>query len=320
LDLDVQIDIDKETDKGKVANDHRLRASIPTFKYLIEHGAEKIVVLGHRGRPEGRVVENLSLGPIGEYLEKLLIKELGREKVKNIDVFMMENLRFDPREEKNDLEFAKELAKEGEAYVNEAFGTSHRESASIVGLPKLLPHAAGIRLQEEVENLTKVLEKPKEPVVFVMGGGKMDKVVLVEKLLDRGEWVLVGGVLPKKVKSYCREKDGRMCIAAARLAPNGEDITPDSARNFAEIIKTAGTLVWNGPMGDIDNGFWEGTKIVAEAVAQSSAFKIVGGGDTIRALQSLGLLGKMDYISIGGGAMLEFLAYGDLPGLKALRK
>lgn len=327
----LRLDLDVSIEKAKVREDYRLRASIPTIKYLIEHNAKKIVILGHRGRPEGKIVNSLSLGPVGKYLEKLLIKELGKEKVENTDVFMMENLRFDPREEKNDPGFAEELAKEGGVYVNEAFGASHREHASIAALPQQFKSksknavAAGIRLMEEVETLTKVLERPREPVVFILGGGKMDKIVLVEKLLDHGEFVLVGGVLSKELTSYCREKDGRMCVVAARLVHRGEDITPDSARNFAEIVKGAGTVVWNGPMGDIDRGFWDSTRIIADAVAASRGFKIVGGGDTIRALNILGILrskskskSKIDYISTGGGAMLEFLAYGNLPGLEAL--
>lgn len=320
----LRLDLDVQTDRDRVTEDYRLRASIPTFKYLVEHGAKKIVVLGHRGRPEGKIVNSLGLSKIGEYLEKLLVKELGKEKVKNTDVFMLENLRFNPGEEKNDMEFARELAKEGDVYVNEAFGASHREHASIVGLPRLLPHAAGLHLQEEVEILSQVLDPstgsgPMRPVVFVVGGGKMNKAVLVDKLLDRGEFVLVGGVLSKKLTSYCREKDGRMCVVAARLTRDGEDITPDSARNFAEIIKSAGTVVWNGPVGDIDNGFWDSTQIIADAVADSHGYKIVGGGDTIRALNTLELLDKMSWVSTGGGAMLEFLAYGDLPGLRALK-
>lgn len=320
LRLDLDVGVEKRGRKSKIIGNFRLRASVPTLKYLIERGCKKIIILGHRGRPEGKAVEGLSLNPVGEYLENLLKKELGKEKAKNTDIFMMENLRFDPREEENDSGFAEELAKEGDVYVNEAFGASHREHASIVGLPRLLPHAAGLRLQEEIETLGQVLENPREPVVFVLGGGKMDKAVLVDKLLDRGEFVLVGGVLSKKLTSYCREKDGRMCVVAARLSRGGEDITPDSARNFAEIVKSAGTIVWNGPLGDIDSGFWDSTRIIAEAIADSHGFKIAGGGDTVRALNTLGFLDKMNWISTGGGAMLEFLAYGDLPGLKALRE
>lgn len=332
----LRLDLDVSVERGKVEEDMRLQVTIPTIRYLLEHEAGKIIILGHRGRPSG-FDANLSLEPVAKHLEKLLLKEMGKGKMANLDMFVMENLRFNPGEsldftrDKDAQDFAKELAEQGDIYVNDAFASCHEEHVSIVGLPKLLPYAAGLHLIEEVKNLSKVLDDPKKPVVFVIGGGKMDKVVLVEKLLDHAEWVLVGGVLPKKIKSYCREKDGRMCIVAAHLTPNGEDITPDSVRNFAEIIRGAGTVIWNGPMGDIDKdidkqslslrdkGYWEGTEIIAEAVVTSNAFKVVGGGDTIRALKQLRLLGEMNYVSTGGGAMLEFLAYGDLPGLAALR-
>lgn len=318
LRLDLDVPLQEAAGKVEVADDTRLRASIPTIKYLVEQKARRIVILGHRGRPQGKVAESLSLKPVGEHLEKLLEGELGA-KIKEANIFMMENLRFSAGEEANDEHFAEHLAHEGEAYVNDAFAASHREHASIVGLPRFLPHAAGIHIAEEVRVLSKVLESPKKPVVVVLGGGKFDKAFLVERLLDHAEWLLVGGVLPKRVKSYCREKDGHMCVSAAHLTRDGEDITPDSAKNFSQIIKDAGTIVWNGPMGDIDQGHWDGTDAVANAVATSSAYKVIGGGDTIHALQKLGLLGKMDYVSTGGGSMLEFLAYGDLPGLKALR-
>lgn len=326
LRLDLDVDIDKDTDK--VSEDYRLKAAVPTIKYLLEHECGRITIIGHRGRPDGKTIDSLSLKPVAEHLEKLLLKKLGKEKMASLDMFVMENLRFNPGEEKNDPGFAKELAAHGDIYINDAFASCHDEHASIVGLPEQFKSknsvAAGLHLIEEVQNLEKVLKEPKKPVIMVIGGGKMDKVVLVEKLLDHAEWVLVGGVLPKKIKSYCREKDGRMCIVAAHITSNGEDITPDSARNFAEIIRSAGTVVWNGPMGDIDGdkdkgGYWEGTEIIADAIANSGAFKVVGGGDTIRALKQLRLLEKMDYVSTGGGAMLEFLAYGDLPGLAALR-
>lgn len=323
LRLDLDVPLRRAQGKLEVAEDYRLRAAISTIKYLIDSGCREIIVLGHRGRPGGRVIESLSLDPVGEYLEKLLEKEFG-ERAKSLNILMLANLRFDPGEEANSLEFAKSLAQKGDVYINEAFAASHREHTSIVRLPQLLPHAAGFHLAEEVRVLSGVLDPStssgsKRPVVVLLGGGKIDKAQLVSKFLDHAEWVLVGGVLPKVVKSYCRGEDGRMCVAAAHLTPNGEDITPDSIRNFAEVLRDAGTIIWNGPMGDIDQGFWESTQALAEIIAESSAFRVVGGGDTIHALQKFGLLGKMDYVSCGGGAMLEFLAYGDLPGLRALR-
>lgn len=316
----LRLDLDAPVDNGKVLEDARLYAAVLTFKYLFENKAAQITVLGHRGRPQGKVDESLSLVPVGKRLDEILKEMLGQEIVEQTPILLEENLRFNKGEESNDIEFAKELAKKGDIYVNDAFAVSHRESASIVGLPKLLPHAAGFHLQEEVENLSRVLVNPKQPVVFIISGGKPDKATLIEKLLDHAEFVLVGGVVAKYVNSYCREKDGRMCIVAAHLTPDGKEITPDSAQNFVKIIGAAGTIVWNGPMGDIDSGYWDGTKIVANAVAKSRGYKIVGGGDTIHALHTLGLSDKMDFVSTGGGAMLEFLAYGDLPGLQALRQ
>ncbi len=329
LRLDLDVPIHKVGGKIEVAEDYRLRAAIPTIKHLIENKCREIIVLGHRGRPGGKVVESLSLDPVGEYLEKLLEKEFG-ERAKSLNILMLGNLRFDPGEEENSLEFAKSLSEKGDVYINEAFAASHREHASIVALPQLMKIksknsvAAGFHLAEEVGILSGVLDPsagsgPKRPVVVLLGGGKIDKAQLVPKFLDHAEWVLMGGVLPKVVKSYCRGEDGRMCVAAAHLTPNGEDITPDSVRNFAEVLKTAGTIIWNGPMGDIDRGFWDSTEEIAKTVGESGAFKVVGGGDTVHALQKFGLLGRMNYVSCGGGAMLEFLAYGDLPGLRALR-
>lgn len=315
----LRLDLDVVLENGKVAEDYRLKAAISTINYLLEQGSGRIIVLGHRGKPGGKAVESLSLEPVAKHLEKLMRDYLGREKFKELEMYMMENLRFSPGEEENSEEFTKHLAEHGDVYVNDAFGVCHRETASIVGLPKLMPHAAGKRLVEEIDNLEKALENPKRPVVMIIGGGKYDKTILVDKLFRHTDTVLVGGVLPHKIKSYCRDSDGKMCIVAAHVNRDGRDITPDSARNFAEVIKTAKTIVWNGPMGDIDRGFWEGTEIVANAIAGSRGYKVAGGGDTIHVLHKLDLFDRIDFVSTGGGAMLEFLAYGDLPGLLALR-
>ena len=314
----LRLDLDVDVEDGKVTDDTRLKEAVPTIAYLQRQGVYKITVIGHRGRPDGRVVKDLSLEPVGKALEEILQEELGH-KADALDLEMLENLRFDPREETSSLEFAKELAKDKDVYINEAFGVTHRDHASITKLPKLLTSAAGLHLQEEIENLEKVLEDPKRPLVFVLGGGKMDKVTYIDKLLEYADWVLVGGVLPQKVKSYCNSS-GNMCVSAAHLTHDLKDITPDSAKNFASVIKDAATIVWNGPMGDIDSNHWDATRIVASAIVETDAFKIAGGGDTLRMLQTLGISEKMNYVSTGGGAMLDFLAYKDLPGLKALRK
>lgn len=312
-------------------DDTRLKDLVPTLQFLIESQA-KIILIGHRGRPGGEVRGEFSLAPVSARLAKLLgcqIKFIyditGAEAEKEANevgprnIIMLENLRFDSREERNDDEFSKKLASFGEIYVNECFADAHRTHASIVGIPKFLPHFAGFRLIQEVQNLGKVLESPVHPVVIVVGGAKADKAKYADKLLEVADWVLVGGLLPRMVESYCRDDD-KLCVVAANLVPSGRDIDETSATNFAAIVSNAGTIVWNGPLGEYeDTANRRGTETVAHAIAESGAFKVVGGGDTIAVLQNLGILDKMDWVSSGGGSMLEFLSEGDLVGIKVLR-
>ncbi|MBI4059153.1 phosphoglycerate kinase [Candidatus Microgenomates bacterium] len=331
VDLDMPlVDVENKQDRThefKVLDDSRLRTAIPTIKLLLDKGAEHVLIMGHIGKLK---VSSFCLYPV---LNKLLGERMsfwGEETINSGKRFkadptedgrvhLMENLRLFEGEEENDPVFAKKLASLGDIYINESFADSHRAHASIVGLPKLLPHAAGLHLMEEIENLSKVLEKPKSPVVFIIGGAKSDKVQYIDKLLDRVDWVLVGGLLPRMVESYCRD-DNKICVIAAKLTPEGKDIDEASSTNFAAICANAGTIAWNGPLGQYEEAeFKRGTEVVAQAVAESEAFKVVGGGDTIACLQNLGILSKMNWVSTGGGAMLQFLAEGDLPGLKALR-
>lgn len=322
----LRLDLDVPVWDGEVVHGRRIDASLPTILYLVENKCKQITILGHRGRPGGKEVPSLSEKAASQYLDQLLVKALGKEEARSLNISMMENVRFNPAEllpyptNPQAVQFARSLAGDADLYINDAFGVCHRRDVSIVGLPDLLPHAAGFSVISEVASLEKVLEKPAAPVVFILGGGKEDKALLVDRLLAHADWVLVGGVLPRKIKSYCRDGTGGMCVSAAHLTPEGKDITPQSARAFVEIIRSAGTLVWNGPMGDIDSGFWESTEIVARAIAESKSYTVAGGGDTLGVIDKLGLVGKIDKISNGGGAMLEFLAYGDLPGLRALRQ
>jgi phosphoglycerate kinase len=285
----------------------RLEENLPTVKYLLDNGAREVILMGHLGRPEGKVVENLRMASIEEKFCHLVPSE---------KIVFLENLRFDKREEENDEEFAKELASRGDFYVNEAFAVSHRQHASIVGVPKLLPHCAGLHFASEVENLSKVLENPERPLVFVIGGAKPEtKMAYVESFASKADAVLIGGTLVK-------EKDkikNRPTMDFADLNDNGLDINKDSIERFCDLIMGAGTVVWNGPMGkyEVPQGA-EGTKRIAEQITKIRGLKIVGGGDTISALKKFGLLDNMDYVSTGGGAMLEFLAKGTLPGIKAL--
>lgn len=306
----VRGDFDVPVENGIIVDDSRIKECLPTIQYLLDR-AQKVILLSHLGRPKGNNDE-YSLVLVAERLKILL----GRESNHEDNLFLRENLRFDEREEKNDEGFVKELAELGDFYVNEAFAVSHREHASIVGIPKFLPHCAGLHFASEVENLSKVLEKPEKPLVFVIGGAKPEtKMAYIADLTRIADTVLVGGTLVRVRDRVRVEKN----VVFADLTDDGFDISEESIKEFVGIIKSAGTIVWNGPMGkyEISEGA-EGTRKIGEAITKIRGFKVVGGGDTIAALTKFGLVDKMDYVSTGGGAMLEFLAKGSLPGIKAL--
>ncbi len=301
----LRLDLDTEPDP----NDLRIKSSGETLDYLKEKGAE-IIILAHKGRPLGKADESLSLKPFQAIFDKWGAR-------------VEENLRFDPGEEKNDPEFAEKLASRGEIYINEAFASSHREHASIVGLPKLLPHAAGFRFAKEVENLDKVIENPKKPVTIIISGIKEDKVGMAKKLSEIYDKVLVGGRLPEYfgdaglVSVRSRGESEKLIIG--NLIMDKEDITLHTINKFKELIRKSGTIVLAGVLGKYeDEGHRQGTKEVFEAVSESAAYKIAGGGDTELALAMFNLTGKFDWVSVGGGAMLEFLINKTLPGIGSL--
>ncbi|MBI2405652.1 phosphoglycerate kinase [Candidatus Microgenomates bacterium] len=314
----LRLDTDLPVEDGKIIDEYRLKASIPTLEFLQEQKAE-IIILGHRGHPKEEKKEDLSLRPVANALSELVNYEIpvinewldgGFEDRK---IVMLENLRFDIHEEENDPEFAKKLAQLGEVYINESFADSHREHASIIGLPLLLPHAAGLHLIEEVVHLSRVFDNPRRPVVIIVGGAKEEKTQYIPAFENSADWILVGGLLPRFISPSLKVK-------VAQLIPSGRDITSAAAREFAAVVEKAGTIVWNGPLGMYEKEEYRaGTEIVARALVESDAYKVVGGGDTVAALTTLKILSTIEWVSTGGGAMLEFLANGDLPGLKALR-
>jgi phosphoglycerate kinase len=291
---------DLDTDNFSCA-DYRIQSLIPTLDYLRDHDA-KIILMGHKGRPNGVYDESLSLKPFEKVFERW-------------DVEVLENLRFDKREEANDEGLAKELAEKGDMFVNEAFAASHRKHASIVSLPKLMPHAVGLRFSEEVTNLSKVLDNPKKPVISIISGIKEDKLSYIGDFKKISDAILIAGRLPVFLEDVEEEK-----LLIAKLNPDKEDITIRSIEEFEEVVKTAGTVVVSGPVGKFEEeGHRLGTKRVFEAVCENKqAYKVAGGGDTIKALQTLDLVEKFDWVSVGGGAMLEFLVKGTLPGIDIL--
>jgi len=285
----------------------RIDKSLPTLKYLLEQKA-KIIIISHLGRPEGKEVPSLSLKPIADYLNKVFPKAK--------DCYLHENLRFDPGEENNDPDFTKHLIVLADYYVNDAFAVSHRNHASIVGIPKFLPSAFGFSFIEEVEVLDKTRNNQKRPVTLILGGAKEDKLGGIEKLAKWADQILIGGRLPKIIEN-CKLKIENLRVA--KLNASGKDISSESINDFIKIIRQSAVVVWAGPMGIYEEErFAKGTREIAQAIADSKAYSVVGGGDTEAALSKLGFNDKMSYISSGGGAMLEFLANGTLPGIEAI--
>jgi len=336
VDLDIAFEGKNGTSFDPVS-DLRLKVIKPTVDFLFGRGASALFLIGHQGRPEGRKIAELSLKFLLSPLAKILEREvefIEDFEASNISawtaeslerkVFLFENLRFQKGEEANEPAFSQSLACLADFYVNEAFASSHRSHASIVGLPSLLPHAAGLRFREEVEKLSRVFIKPLRPVVFIVGGAKADKKEYVRSLEEVADKVLVGGRLPEFFGDQALEsvrivnKEGK--IVLANLIQDKEDITLNSMTRFEEEIKKAGMIVLAGPMGKYeDEGHRQGTERIFRAVAENQAFKIAGGGDTLKVIQVLELENKFNWISVGGGAMLEFLAKKTLPGIEALK-
>jgi len=303
---------------GKIDISERRLNILVDLLEKISGTAKTITILGHRGRPEGKKQESLNLKQVSKTVEEMLSKKIGPAKMKDLEMHMMDNLRFNKGEEKNDEEYAKHLAEGYDVYINEAFAVSHRNHASVVSLPKFLKSFAGPHFIREIENLKKVVDSSQKPLVFVISGVKNGKVAILESLKNRADKVLVGGRLPDYIHDESPlRKDPKFVIA--NLIADKEDITVNSIEAFNKEIKKAGTIVLSGPLGKFEEGSHvQGTKQIFESIAGCSALKIAGGGETEEALNMLKLEGSFDWISVGGGAMLEFLSEGSLPGLEAL--
>lgn len=304
----VRLDLDTNPDP----NDLRIKASKETLDYLKEKGAAKITIIAHKGRPasaDASARQAFSLEPFKPLFPDCEVKE---------------NLRFNPGEEKNDDNFAREISSWGDVYINDAFASSHREHASIVGVSKYLPHAVGFRFEKEIENLSKVFDNTKRPLVFLISGLKEDKLQYIKDFENLADKILVGGRLPDllgdKGLESVRTQKGKIIIG--NLVMDKEDITLNTIDRFGKELKDAGTVVVSGPLGKYeDEGHRQGTeKILNAVVGNMQAFKIAGGGDTEKALKSFSLSQNFDWVSVGGGAMLEFLAKRTLPGIEALIK
>ena len=323
-------DLNVPLEDGRVADDTRIRASLPTLRYLLEHEAKEVAVCSHLGRPKGSDPA-FSMTPVARRLRELLPDE-------RIDV--LENTRFDPGETTNDPEFARRLANDYDLFVEDAFGSVHRAHASTVGVAELLPAYAGLLLERELEELGKLLGEVERPFVLVSGGAKVeDKLGVLRNLGGKADTVLVGGKMAEQLRDSnplgfpvelpsdvvaadAFEADAETKVVPYHALPDGWlglDIGPESREAFAAEISKAKTIFWNGPMGVFEwPAFAAGTKAVAEAVAAADAFSVVGGADSIRALNELGLVDQVSWASTGGGAVLELLEGRELPGVAVI--
>jgi 3-phosphoglycerate kinase len=366
-------------EKGRITDDTRIRAALPTFKYLVDQGA-RIVCASHLGRPKGERKPALSLRPVAERLPELINRDViftgettGAEvekvksELKEADVLLLENLRFDPGETKNDETLARELARGIDAYINDAFGACHRAHASIARITEFVPcAAAGLLVEKEINYLSLATENPPDDYVVILGGAKVsDKIPLIANLIDKASTILIGGAMAytflktrgvavgrsRVEEDFLQECAGllkaaeekkvnillpvdhiaaveveedvtiRMVKAGETIPDNmmGLDIGMETVKRYTDEIKKAKLIVWNGPMGVFEiRNFSGGTTEIARAVAAAAATSIVGGGDSVSALNQAGVADRISHISTGGGASLEFLAGKKLPGIEAL--
>jgi phosphoglycerate kinase len=328
----VRADLNVPLEDGRVADDTRIRASLPTLELLLEHGVADLRVCSHLGRPkteEDRA--KYAMAPVAARLRELLPDQR---------VQVLENTRFDPGETKNDERYARELADRCDLYVNDAFGSAHRAHASTEAVAHLLPAYAGLLLLAELEHLGRLLGEVERPFVLVSGGAKVeDKLGVLRHLGGRADTVLIGGKMAEELRAenplgfevelpvdvvgaseFAADAQTRVCgydeLPGGWL---GLDIGPETAARFGEILRNAKTIFWNGPMGVFEWApFAAGTRAVAQAVAEAEAYSVVGGGDSVRALNELGLADRVSWVSTGGGASLELLEGKELPGVAAI--
>jgi phosphoglycerate kinase len=313
-----------------VADDTRIRASLPTLELLLQRGADQIAVCSHLGRPKG---------PDPMYAMEPVAARLG-ELLPDKRVTVLENTRFNPGETANDPAYARELAESRELYVNDAFGSAHRAHASTEGVAHILPAYAGLLLEAELDHLGRLLGDIERPFVLVAGGAEVeDKLGVLRNLGGQADTVIVGGKMAEELRdtnplefevelptdvvaAAAFEEDAETQVTAFDSLPDGWlglDIGPESRERFAGLIAGARTIFWNGPMGVFEwPKFAEGTRAVAVAVAEADAYSVVGGGDSVRAVNELGLAERVSWVSTGGGASLEFLEGKELPGVAAI--
>ncbi len=365
-----------KTEPRTITDTSRIDEAIPTIRLLLEKGASKIVMISHLGRPDGKVDMKYTLEPVAEYLAQklgadVILSESAIDNgVKNLlqlpetKLVLLENIRFLPGEEKNDMELAEKISSYGDIYVNDAFGAAHRKHASTYGINSFFKNRAyaGLLMKKEIDSLGALLEKPAKPFVAVIGGAKVsDKIKTIEKMLVLVDTLLIGGAMAypflkaKGVtvgKSLCSDEDVALAKQLLQADRGGKiqlpkdhvtslefggapiscpgnnipadqmglDIGPLTIKAYSDHLKTAKTVFWNGPMGLFENkDFAKGTMSIADTISETTCFSVVGGGDSVAAVQQSGKADKFSHVSTGGGASLEYIERGELPGVQALK-
>lgn len=376
LRVDFNVPLDKES--GAITNDERIRAALPTIRYLLDKDA-RLIIMSHLGRPKGQVVDSLRLDPVAARLSELLgqpvakvddcigpVAETAVAALQPGEALLLENVRFHPEEEKNNHEFIKQLAALGDIFVNDAFGTAHRAHASTEGIGHFLPAVAGFLMKKEISALARAGKRPVRPYVAIIGGAKIsDKILVIEELMKTADQLIIGGgmantflaaqgydmqaslveadkietakallakqaesgktfLLPQDVVVAKSLEDAQGEVKAVDALAPGDmalDIGPATRAAYVAALADAKTIFWNGPMGVFEkDAFAAGTNALAQGVADSSAYTIIGGGDSVAAVEKAGLGDRIDHISTGGGASLVFLEGRMLPGLAVLEE
>src|SRR3989344_420016 len=310
---DFNIPLDKE---GNILDDTKIREALPTLQYLLDKNA-KIVIITHLG--DGNEILDGVVAQVTELLGQP-VKKIGNFEIPNDQIVMLENIRSHKEETDNEEGFAKQLAALGDIYINEAFDVCHRAHASVVGIPKFLPHGAGFALEKEVGVLSQIMQHPERPMIAIIGGAKAEtKVQFVDAFCAFADVVIVSGLIKqelvvKKIPLKDPEK-----VLGPKQALTSLDLAPEDIQRITDAIMKAKTVCWNGPFGKIeDPQYTHGTRAIAKAIIERGAYSVVGGGETVEFLHKEGILGKFSHVSTAGGAMLEFLSGQQLPGLKAL--